>query len=99
MTLGIKGLMEQIKEYNPASDEDLIQRAYVYAAQAHQKQIRFSGEPYINHPLAVAETLVMLQLDDITIVAGLLHDVVEDTNVTGFNIIHDHANSHQIKNL
>lgn len=87
MTVGIKGLMEQIKKYNPASDEDLIQRAYDYAARAHQKQIRFSGEPYINHPLAVAETLVMLQLDDITIAAGLLHDVVEDTNVTGFNII------------
>lgn len=87
MTLDIDGLLEQIKKYNPASDEAFIRRAYDFAARAHQEQIRLSGEPYINHPLAVAETLVMLQLDDITIVAGLLHDVVEDTSVTGFNII------------
>jgi guanosine-3',5'-bis(diphosphate) 3'-pyrophosphohydrolase len=86
MALDIEGLIEQIKKYNPASDENLIRRAYEYAARAHQEQIRYSGEPYINHPLAVAETLVMLQLDDITITAGLLHDVVEDTNVTESNI-------------
>jgi guanosine-3',5'-bis(diphosphate) 3'-pyrophosphohydrolase len=87
MALDIKELTKQIKKYNPASDEEFIQRAYDYAAQAHKEQIRFSGEPYINHPLAVAETLVMLQLDDTTIVAGLLHDVVEDTGVTEANII------------
>jgi guanosine-3',5'-bis(diphosphate) 3'-pyrophosphohydrolase len=78
----IKLLEEQITKYNPASDVDFIQRAYDFAAQAHQGQLRHSGEAYIIHPLAVVEILVMLQLDDITLVAGLLHDVVEDTNVS-----------------
>jgi guanosine-3',5'-bis(diphosphate) 3'-pyrophosphohydrolase len=87
MSMDIYELIAEIKKYNPASDSDLIKRAYLYAAEAHKKQMRHSGEPYIKHPLAVAEILAMLQLDDITIVAGLLHDVIEDTRMTGFNII------------
>jgi len=80
-------LKEQIIKYNPASNLDLIERAYTYAAQAHQGQVRYSGEAYINHPLTVAEILVMLQLDDITIAAGLLHDVVEDTSTSEEEIV------------
>lgn len=87
MAMDINELVAEIKKYNPASDGELIKRAYRYAADAHGTQIRYSGEPYIKHPLAVAEILAMLQLDDITIVAGLLHDVIEDTNITSFNII------------
>ncbi|ATW28323.1 RelA/SpoT family protein [Candidatus Formimonas warabiya] len=87
--MDIQTLKEQVKKYNPASDAEFIQRAYDFAARAHQGQFRYSGEAYINHPMAVAETLVMLQLDDITIVAGLLHDVVEDTGVTGFDVMKD----------
>ncbi|MDD2496906.1 MAG: bifunctional (p)ppGpp synthetase/guanosine-3',5'-bis(diphosphate) 3'-pyrophosphohydrolase [Desulfitobacteriaceae bacterium] len=80
--MDIKMLEEQIIKYNPASDVAFIQRAYDFAARAHQGQLRHSGEAYIIHPLAVAEILVMLQLDDTTLAAGLLHDVVEDTDVT-----------------
>lgn len=78
----INALIKKIKEYNPASDSGLILHAYDYACAAHAGQMRDSGEEYITHPLAVADILAGLQLDDNTIVAGLLHDVLEDTEVT-----------------
>ncbi|MGI6712936.1 MAG: RelA/SpoT family protein [Bacillota bacterium] len=90
--MDINLLKKQIIKYNPASNIDVIQKAYDFAAEAHQGQVRFSGEAYINHPLAVAEILAMLQLDDTTIVAGLLHDVVEDTCVTEEDIVEHFGN-------
>jgi len=69
---------------NYLSDADIknIQRAYEFSCKAHQGQTRFNGEPYINHPIAVAEILAELQLDASTISAAMLHDVIEDTPVT-----------------
>ena len=82
MTITIDDIINQVKAYNPASNSEMIRAAYEMSEKAHAGQIRDSGEPYINHPLAVAEILASLQIDDTTIVAGLLHDVVEDTPVT-----------------
>jgi guanosine-3',5'-bis(diphosphate) 3'-pyrophosphohydrolase len=79
-------LLQQIKAYNPKADFDVIKDAYEYAEKAHREQKRFSGEPFIVHPLEVAKILAELELDQETIVAGLLHDVVEDTGVTLENI-------------
>jgi GTP pyrophosphokinase len=64
------------------SDIEKIREAYLFAAEAHKGQVRKSGEPYIEHPVAVAEILVNMQMDVTSAVAALLHDVVEDTNVT-----------------
>ncbi|MDX8388822.1 MAG: bifunctional (p)ppGpp synthetase/guanosine-3',5'-bis(diphosphate) 3'-pyrophosphohydrolase [Ghiorsea sp.] len=75
-------ITEQIKTYMPKADVELINRAYVFAAQAHARQRRSSGELYIIHPLGVAQNLVDLKLDVSSIITGLLHDTVEDTHVT-----------------
>ncbi|MFY9692633.1 MAG: bifunctional (p)ppGpp synthetase/guanosine-3',5'-bis(diphosphate) 3'-pyrophosphohydrolase [Xanthobacteraceae bacterium] len=75
-------LIERVKQYNPAADEDLLNRAYVYAMRAHGEQKRASGDPYISHPLEVAAILTDLKLDDATIAAALLHDTIEDTDAT-----------------
>ncbi|HEX3016164.1 MAG TPA: bifunctional (p)ppGpp synthetase/guanosine-3',5'-bis(diphosphate) 3'-pyrophosphohydrolase [Desulfobacteria bacterium] len=75
-------LIDKVKAVSPASDLGLIERAYSYAAKAHVGQKRHSGEEFIQHPLAVAMILTELELDQITIAASLLHDVVEDTGVT-----------------
>ncbi|MGB0499149.1 MAG: RelA/SpoT family protein, partial [Rubricella sp.] len=71
-----------VAAYNPGSDGDLIRRAYLFAADAHNGQVRKSGEPYFTHPLAVAVMLADQRLDDATIVTALLHDTVEDTSST-----------------
>ncbi|HCJ61748.1 MAG TPA: bifunctional (p)ppGpp synthetase/guanosine-3',5'-bis(diphosphate) 3'-pyrophosphohydrolase, partial [Alphaproteobacteria bacterium] len=71
-------LTDTIRAYNPASDEQLINRAYVYAMRAHGSQTRINGDPYFSHPLQVAGILTELKLDDATIVTALLHDTVED---------------------
>ncbi len=78
----IQEILDAITVYNPQADLELVQKAYVYAASAHAGQTRLSGEPYLSHPLAVAYTLAQLRLDEATIVAGLLHDTVEDTKAT-----------------
>jgi GTP diphosphokinase / guanosine-3',5'-bis(diphosphate) 3'-diphosphatase len=75
-------LVERVRKYNPAVDEDLLNRAYVYAMRAHGSQKRASGDPYFSHPLEVAAILTDLKLDDATIVAGVLHDTIEDTDAT-----------------
>lgn len=75
-------LLAQIEEYNPACDKQKICETYELAARLHENQKRDSGEPYIIHPLAVASILASLHMDDTTIMAGLLHDVVEDTDMT-----------------
>ncbi len=78
----IEDLIAEIREHNPQSDPELVVQAYKYAANAHQGQMRHSGEEFIQHPLEVAMILAQLELDNITVAAGLLHDVVEDTGVT-----------------
>src|ERR1044071_7366639 len=75
-------LVERVRSYNPNTNEDLLNRAYVYAMTAHGSQTRASGDPYFSHPLEVAAILTDLKLDDATIVAALLHDTIEDTEAT-----------------
>ncbi|MBS3970585.1 MAG: bifunctional (p)ppGpp synthetase/guanosine-3',5'-bis(diphosphate) 3'-pyrophosphohydrolase, partial [Clostridia bacterium] len=77
----IKDLIKQVKEYNPDADVDLIEDAYEFAKEAHKGQQRRSGQEYIVHPIEATKILADLHMDVITIVAGLLHDVVEDTDV------------------
>src|SRR6201984_1175539 len=75
-------LVERVRSYNPDTNEDLLNRAYVYAMKAHGSQTRASGDPYFAHPLEVAAILTDLKLDVATIVTALLHDTIEDTLVT-----------------
>jgi GTP pyrophosphokinase len=75
-------LVDRVKRYNPNTDEELLNRAYVYAMRAHGTQKRASGDPFFAHPLEVAALLTDLKLDDATIVAAVLHDTVEDTEAT-----------------
>jgi GTP pyrophosphokinase len=75
-------LVERVRKYNPRVDEDLLNRAYVYAMKAHGAQTRASGDPYFSHPLEVAAILTDLKLDDATIAAAVLHDTIEDTETT-----------------
>ena len=76
------GLIQRVKKYHPSGDISLIEKAFNIAGEAHKNQFRKSGEPYIIHPLSVAMILAELELDKETIVAGILHDVVEDTVLT-----------------
>src|SRR5438270_789009 len=87
-------LVERVRTYNPDTNEDLLNRAYVYAMKAHGAQTRASGDPYFSHPLEVAAILTDLKLDDATIVAALLHDTIEDTEATRAEI--DHVFGHEI---
>jgi GTP diphosphokinase / guanosine-3',5'-bis(diphosphate) 3'-diphosphatase len=75
-------LLEKVREYNPDADVELLRRAYVFSALEHKGQVRHSGEPYLVHPLEVATILADMKMDAVTIGAGLLHDVVEDTLTT-----------------
>ncbi|MGE5246656.1 MAG: RelA/SpoT family protein [Betaproteobacteria bacterium] len=75
-------LLEKVRAYSPDPDVELLRRAYVFSAFEHKGQVRHSGEPYLIHPLAVADFLADMRLDAVTIAAGLLHDVVEDTLTT-----------------
>ena len=75
-------LIQSVRKYHPSADISLIEKAYRVARESHEGQVRKSGEPYIIHPLCVAIILADLELDKETIVAGLLHDVVEDTVMT-----------------
>ncbi len=75
-------LVERVLAYDPAADEALLNRAYVYAMRAHGDQKRASGDPYFSHPLEVAAILTDMKLDDATIATALLHDVIEDTEAT-----------------
>lgn len=84
-----KELIDSVRKYHPSTDISLIEKAYNIAKTAHDGQVRKSGEPYIIHPLCVAIILAELELDKETIVAGLLHDVVEDTVMTADEIIEE----------
>jgi guanosine-3',5'-bis(diphosphate) 3'-pyrophosphohydrolase len=79
-------LIDVVKKYHPSDDISLIEKAYKIAKKAHNDQVRKSGEPYIIHPLNVAIILAELELDKESIIAGLLHDVVEDTVMTNQEI-------------
>lgn len=75
-------VLEQVEAYRPNCNADLLRRAYVFAAMAHEGQVRLSGEPYLIHPLGVAEILAEMRLDEVAIAAGFLHDLLEDAKVT-----------------
>lgn len=78
----LNDILTRVSSYHPSPDLDIIKKAYVYSAKVHQGQVRKSGEPYLIHPLEVAGILAQLRLDEASIVAGLLHDTVEDTLAT-----------------
>ncbi len=78
----ITDILDKIYEYNPEGDSDIIDRAYIYSARVHEGQVRLSGEPYLSHPLEVADILADMRLDVESIAAALLHDVIEDTPAT-----------------
>ena len=78
----LQTLIEEIPKYQPGADLDVLARAYQFSAASHQGQQRASGEPYLSHPLEVANLLVDFKMDVTTVTAGLLHDVLEDTTAT-----------------
>ena len=77
----IQEILDKVQSLHKDADLEMIQRAYIFAATAHAGQTRLSGEPYLSHPLAVANILAEMGFDEPTIAAGLLHDTVEDTGV------------------
>jgi GTP pyrophosphokinase len=78
----IEDILNRVELYRPDLDEDLLRHAYVFAANRHQGQVRRSGEAYFTHPLTVAWILAEMELDEVAIAAGLLHDILEDTGTT-----------------
>jgi len=78
----ISDITDRVQSYNPSSDIDIINRAYVFSAKVHKGQVRLSGEPYLNHPLEVSGILTEFKLDEVTVAVGLLHDTIEDTLAT-----------------
>ncbi len=90
-------LVDRVRRYNPHTNEDLLNRAYVFAMKAHGSQKRASGDPYFSHPLEVAAILTEFKVDDATIVAAMLHDTIEDTTVTREDV--DNAFSEEIGGL
>jgi GTP pyrophosphokinase len=81
-------LLDKVRGYSPDADLELLRRAYVFSALEHKGQVRHSGEPYLVHPLEVADILADMKLDAVCVAAGLLHDVVEDT-LTSIDRIQD----------
>lgn len=82
----ITDVLDKISEHNPDADLDVVERAYIYAARSHEGQMRLDGEPYLSHPLEVAGILADMRLDVVSVAAGLLHDVIEDTAALPENI-------------
>lgn len=82
MASDLGSLISNIKKYNPTADCSLVEKAYNFAVRKHEGQLRASGEPFATHPIAVAFILTELELDVSSVVAALLHDVVEDTDTT-----------------
>ena len=87
-SITLQDLLNKLREYNP-EEVEIVKRAYEYADILHKGQMRQSGEPYISHPLNVAYILAEMHADRDTICAGLLHDTLEDTNITKEDISHD----------
>ena len=75
-------LVERVQSYDPDADEEMLNRAYVYGLKKHGTQLRASGDPYFSHPVEVAGILAEMKLDTSSIVTGLLHDTLEDTDAT-----------------
>ena len=75
-------LINKVKSYNKFLNPETLDKAYNFAVKAHENQKRYSGDPYVIHPVAVANILTELKLDSATITTGLLHDTIEETNVT-----------------
>jgi GTP pyrophosphokinase len=82
MTVNYDSLVAKVKSYDPSSSANLLEKACKFSMEAHKNQKRQSGKPYFEHPLAVAEILADMKLDSATIITALLHDTVEDTEVT-----------------
>ncbi len=78
----IDQLLDRVRSYQPEADLSLVRKAYDFSAKAHEGQTRRSGEPYVQHPVAVAGVLTLLKTDVAAVVAGLLHDTLEDTVAT-----------------
>lgn len=78
----LEDIIDRVMAYNPSADTELIKKAYVFSGVVHQGQTRLSGEPYLDHPLEVANILTALKLDAQSVATGLLHDTVEDTHTT-----------------
>ena len=76
------GLIKKVKTYNKFLNPETLSKAYTFALNAHKNQKRDSGDPYLMHPVAVADILTDLKLDSATIATGLLHDTIEDTQIT-----------------
>ena len=87
-SITLQDLLNKLREYNP-EEVEIVKKAYEYADTLHKGQMRQSGEPYISHPLNVAYILADMHADRDTICAGLLHDTLEDTNITKEDIAHD----------
>ena len=85
----IEKIIEKMKKNNPNCNVNIIKKAYKFAEESHKEQERVSGEKYIIHPLNVAYILADLEMDDSTIAAALLHDVVEDTPVTNEDLVNE----------
>jgi len=84
--LRITDILDMAQRFLPATDLEIIEKAYIFSAAVHQGQVRLSGEPYLTHPLEVAGILTKMKMDSATIVTGLLHDTVEDTLATTVEI-------------
>ena len=80
--LNQKDLIKKVKNYNKFLNPETLSKAYKFAVNAHKNQKRDSGDPYLSHPVAVADILSDLKLDSATIATGLLHDTIEDTKAT-----------------
>ena len=85
----IDDVISELKKRKRKANTKLVQRAYEFANEKHNGQLRKSGEPYIIHPLQVAYILTTIDMDEATICAALLHDVVEDTDITHEDIIRE----------
>src|ERR1700741_640894 len=75
----LEQILDKVEKHRPGDNLDLIRRAYIFSAKEHKGQLRASGEPYLTHPLEVANLLAEMKMDAVTVSVGLLHDVVEDT--------------------
>src|SRR5215470_13487474 len=78
----LEEILDRVEKHHRGDNLDLIRRAYIFSAKEHKGQVRASGEPYLTHPLEVANILAEMKMDAVTVSVGLLHDVVEDTLVS-----------------
>ena len=78
----LEQILDRVDKHHPGDNLELVRRAYIFSAKEHKGQVRASGEPYLTHPLEVANLLAEMKMDAVTVSVGLLHDVVEDTLVS-----------------